>query len=208
LAQILKTLRDISKISPDILSGTVYVPVHIGTGLWSHKTRPINFTSVINNFGVKYTQTNNMHSLLHFLAALERSTYKVTMDWDGALSKSPWIGMVPFISASLWNGIANKALSTSPCLAMYKKLCTSSNIQHLCTSIPKTPPILGLNPALLATIPKNFPVPSDQSLLLSALEQSQQIVGTFLYIMSAIDNTMLMALNSLLANSKINHTVS
>ena len=49
--------------------------------LWKHKNRPINFTLLVDNFGVKYL--GKEHSL-HLKAALE-DKYKVNKHWYGKL---------------------------------------------------------------------------------------------------------------------------
>ncbi len=50
-------------------------------GLWYHKTRPILFTLVVNDFGVKYVNKSDVEHLLDSLQA----TYKLTADWEGDL---------------------------------------------------------------------------------------------------------------------------
>jgi hypothetical protein len=48
-------------------------------GLWSHKWRPVQFTLVVDDFGVKYVDEEHT---LHLKQTLEEN-YKVTMEWDG-----------------------------------------------------------------------------------------------------------------------------
>ena len=48
------------------------------TVLWTHNNRPINFTLVVDDFGVKYSGKEHA---LHLKAALEYK-YKVTTDWE------------------------------------------------------------------------------------------------------------------------------
>ena len=48
-------------------------------GLWTHKTRPISFTLVVDDFGVKYTREQDVH---HLMGALKRH-YEITDDWKG-----------------------------------------------------------------------------------------------------------------------------
>ena len=50
-------------------------------GLWKHNSRPINFTWVVDDFGVKYSGKDHA---LHLKASLE-TKYKVTTDWGGKL---------------------------------------------------------------------------------------------------------------------------
>jgi hypothetical protein len=48
-------------------------------GLWKHNTRPISFTLVIDDFGVKYVGEENTQHLLDTM----RQFYKCSCDWDG-----------------------------------------------------------------------------------------------------------------------------
>ncbi len=48
-------------------------------GLWKQDTRPISFSLVINNFGVKYVGKENAQHLLDTM----RHYYKCTCDWKG-----------------------------------------------------------------------------------------------------------------------------
>jgi hypothetical protein len=50
-------------------------------GLWRHVTRPIQFTLVVDNFGVQYLGAQHAH---HLIAALE-TDYTVSKDWTGGL---------------------------------------------------------------------------------------------------------------------------
>eukprot|EP00956_Cyclotella_meneghiniana_P024798 scaffold50421_cov81-Cyclotella_meneghiniana.AAC.3 len=56
-----------------------YFQSKIVAGLWSHKTRPIQFTLVVDDFGVKYVGKEHAD---HLLKTLEEH-YKVTSDWKG-----------------------------------------------------------------------------------------------------------------------------
>ena len=48
-------------------------------GFWTHTSRPIQFTLVVDDFGVKYTRKEDA---MHLLKAIEED-YKVTPDWEG-----------------------------------------------------------------------------------------------------------------------------
>ena len=48
-------------------------------GLWSHKGRPIQFTLVVDDFGVKYV--GKEHAL--YLKQTLKENYKVTLEWEG-----------------------------------------------------------------------------------------------------------------------------
>ena len=47
--------------------------------LWKHNSQKINFTLVVDDFGVKYLEKEHT---LHLKAAIE-DKYKVTTDWEG-----------------------------------------------------------------------------------------------------------------------------
>ena len=48
-------------------------------GLWKHNTRPIQFTLVVDNFGVKYIGDKHAH---HLQKVLEQH-YEIKCDWSG-----------------------------------------------------------------------------------------------------------------------------
>ena len=48
-------------------------------GLWKHNTRPIQFTLVVDNFGIKYTRKEDVE---HLKSVIELN-YTVTADWTG-----------------------------------------------------------------------------------------------------------------------------
>jgi endonuclease I len=49
--------------------------------LWRHDTKPVTFTLVVDDFGIKYSGKENAD---HLLDALKES-YEVTKDWAGKL---------------------------------------------------------------------------------------------------------------------------
>ena len=50
-------------------------------GLWTHKSCPISFTLVVDNFGVKYVAQEEVDHLITSI----KSTYSLTEDWTGNL---------------------------------------------------------------------------------------------------------------------------
>ena len=50
-------------------------------GLWKHITKPIQFTLVVDDFGVKYTNEQNFDHLVQTL----KKFYKITIDETGGL---------------------------------------------------------------------------------------------------------------------------
>lgn len=56
-----------------------YYQSQIIHGLWKHKWRPIVFTLVVDDFGVKFTGKEHAQHLMDVL----KKHYEVTEDWDG-----------------------------------------------------------------------------------------------------------------------------
>ncbi len=50
-------------------------------GLWYHESRPITFTLVVDDFGIKYENKDNAD---HLIASIKKD-YMLTKDWTGNL---------------------------------------------------------------------------------------------------------------------------
>ena len=49
-------------------------------GIWTHKTQPISFTLIVNDFGVKYVRKEHaMH-----LISIFKEHYEISEDWSGS----------------------------------------------------------------------------------------------------------------------------
>ncbi len=59
-----------------------YLDVPHTPGLWRHITWPIQFTLVVEDFGVKYTQKQDV---VHLLTILKKEFPAVLEDWEGKL---------------------------------------------------------------------------------------------------------------------------
>eukprot|EP00978_Attheya_sp_CCMP212_P026889 scaffold89249_cov35-Attheya_sp.AAC.1 len=99
-----------------------YAPAPITDGLWVHKSRPITFTLVVDDFGVKYTGREHA---LHLQQALE-STYKITTDWDGAL----------YIGITLKWDYANERVFLCVCVCVCNPASTTDNLCPMGGGIP------------------------------------------------------------------------
>ena len=62
-----------------------YYPSPRTPGLWFHETKPIAFTLVVDDFGIKYIKKEHID---HLLKAVEQR-YPVKVDWTG----SKYLGM-------------------------------------------------------------------------------------------------------------------
>ena len=53
----------------------------ITPGLWWHQTRPLQFSLVVDDFGMKYERQEDITHLLNALKII----HKISEDWDGKL---------------------------------------------------------------------------------------------------------------------------
>ena len=58
-----------------------YFEVAHTPGLWRHITRPITFSLVVDDFGVKYVHKNDANHLANSL----KNAYQLAKDWTGSL---------------------------------------------------------------------------------------------------------------------------
>ena len=58
-----------------------YYPVEFTPGLWRHRWRPVVFSLVVDDFGVKYVGRQHAE---HLIEALKQS-YSIKVDWEGTL---------------------------------------------------------------------------------------------------------------------------
>jgi hypothetical protein len=76
-------------------------------GLWYHKTRPITFTLVVDNFGVKYVNKDDVD---HLIASIIKD-YMLTKDWTGNLYcgiQLDWDYAGRTVDISIWGYIKKK----------------------------------------------------------------------------------------------------
>jgi hypothetical protein len=149
-------------------------------GLWMHTTRPITFTLVVGNFGVKYEQQEDVN---HLIAAL-KTKYTLTKDWTGNLYcgiKLNWDYNKRTLDISMPGYIVKQ-------LQRYKH-APPTRPQH-CPFYPQ---------------PKQYgstaqrPIKPDTSPPLSKedIKQVQRVIGSILYYAQAVDLTILMALSTI-----------
>jgi hypothetical protein len=85
-------------------------------GLWKHETRPLTFTLVVDDFGVKYKSKDDVD---HLIASI-KSTYKVTKDWT-----------VIDVAASPSIGITSTERLIHQCLDILKRNCRNTITRSL-----------------------------------------------------------------------------
>jgi hypothetical protein len=68
-----------NQLPQKLLSPVGYYPARHTMGMWLHKTRPIAFSLIVDDFSVKYMGKQHAD---HLRDALLRS-YELTTDWEG-----------------------------------------------------------------------------------------------------------------------------
>ncbi len=140
-------------------------------GLWYHESHPILFTLVVDNFGVKYVNKDDVDHLIKSI----RSTYtSISLAWDYA-ARTVDISMPGYIKKKLQE---------------YKHV-----VEKKGQSCPYTPAPKQYGSEAQA------PLPPDDSPLLDnvGIKRVQQIVSSILYYTQAVDMTVLMALSTIAA---------
>jgi hypothetical protein len=149
-------------------------------GLWYHDTRPLLFTLVVNDFGVKYINNNNVK---HFIACL-KLVYKLTEDWTGDLYCGialDWDCVNRTMDISLPGYIMNKIQEYGHLLPTRMQTC------------PYWLELKKFGMEAQAPLPPNDTPKLDAK----GIKRIQQIVGSILYYAQAVDMMVVMALSSI-----------
>jgi hypothetical protein len=159
-----------------------YRPVPHTPGLWTHDQRPITFSLVVDDFGVKYVGEEHVH---HLIKALQ-TIYKCTIDWKGEL----------YCGVTLkWDYIARTVEMSMPGYiekALHK-------FQHPIPTKPQHAPAPWERPIYGATTIAPKEADTSPPLDTTAINRMRQVVGTILYYARAVDPTMLTAVNDIAA---------
>ncbi len=159
-------------------------------GLWSHESRPIQFALCVDDFGVKYTNDEDVEHLKTALTAVNPETgkpmFEISVDMDGARFCGlfmDWDYDNHEVHVSI-PGYINNALKRF-------KHTTPDKPQH--QPYPHNPKQYGQK--------QQYSEPEDKSPLLGKEDKRfiQEVTGTFLFYARAVDPTMLVALSSLAA---------
>ena len=153
-------------------------------GLWSHEWRPIQFTLVVDDFGVKYVGEEHPQHLLKVL----QEHYKVTTEWTG----SRYIGITldwDYVKRRVhlsMPGYVDKALRqfqhakpTAPQHAPFPSMPINYGAQKQYAKTPSTSP------------------PLDHS----GKKFIQQVCGKFLFLGRAVDPTLLCPISAIASQS-------
>jgi hypothetical protein len=159
-----------------------YAPTVHTPGLWKHRTCPILFSLVVNNFGVKYMGKQHAD---HLFSALEQH-YEAATDWEGKLYCGltlDWDYKVRTINISMPGYVA---------AALHQ-------FQHKTPRQPCHTPLQWSQPIYGAKVQLTDPIDSTSKMTQDQTKLCQQVVGNFLFYACAVNTTMLHALNLLSA---------
>jgi hypothetical protein len=156
-----------------------YYPARRTPGLWIHKTRPISFTLVVDDFAVKYVGKQHAEHLRNALL----QTYELTTDWMATV----YSGMT-----FKWD-YKNRTCDISMPGYVSNVL---SKFQHEAPKHPQHTPLRYVTPVYVAntqyaTKDETPPLTAKQCLTI------QKVTGSVLYYAQAVDPTILMPLNDI-----------
>ena len=172
------------KIANDLLTKRIskagYHPCQFTPGLWKHVWRPITFTLVVDDFGVKFV---GKHHAQHLQKSLEEH-YDITVDWTGE----------KYVGISLKWDYDKRTLDTSVPGFVKNRL---HKFQHPLPPKPQHAPAKAA--PIIYGSKLQRPTPEDTSPPLSKenIKRIQEIVGSFAWYSRSTDPTMAATLSSL-----------
>ena len=175
-----------SKLLKERLAPHGYYEMPHTPGLWKHVTRPISFTLVVDDFGIKTVGDEHKE---HLLAAL-REEYTVEVDETGGL----YCGIK--LNWHYNNGIVDDRRYLDMAMPTYVAK-QREKYDHPRPSRPQDCPYA---PAPIKYgVESQTPAPIDDSPRVGPKEEKfvRQVVGSFLYYGRAVDPTILMSLSEL-----------
>ena len=177
-------LPQAGKIANDLLTKRLkaagYHKCQFTPGLWKHVWRPVTFTLVVDDFGIKFVGDNNANHLKNTL----QKFYDITVDWSGR----------KYVGISLKWDYQNRTLETSVPGFVQKAL---HQLQPPKPGKPQHAPA--------KAVPINYgakhkeAMPEDNSAQLSpeGIKRVQKAVGTFAWYSRATDPIMAKTLSSI-----------
>jgi hypothetical protein len=157
-----------------------YAPTTHTHGLWKHSTRPILFSLVVDDFGVKYVGKEHVDHLVKMLELY----YPISIDWKGGLYcgiKLDWDYTACTVDLSM-PGYVAKALH---------------HFQHPTPNQPYHSPAKWTAPQYGAKVQLTAPADLTEPMSNQQTTTLRQVVGKFLFYARAVDPTMLEPLNEL-----------
>jgi hypothetical protein len=147
-------------------------------GLWKHETRPISFSLVIDNFGVKYVGEENAQHLLQTV----QQYYKCSCDWKS----KRYCGLT-----IKWDYTGHKVP-----MQMYIKKALKC-FQHPPPQITAGPTALHVKKMYGVKVQHAKPEDNSSKLDKAGKKFNQEVTEVFLYLARAVDLTILTSLTAL-----------
>jgi hypothetical protein len=157
-----------------------YRPTHHTHGLWTHDSRPISLSLVVDDFRVKYVGHEHAE---HLMACINKN-YNISSDWNDCA----------YCGLTLNWDYKNRTVDLS--VPGYIK-ATLHKYQYAAPASPEhaphtwNPPIYGAKMQFVSD-EKISPTLSDKD-----VNKLQQLTGTLLYYARAVDPTLIMSINVL-----------
>jgi hypothetical protein len=170
------------------LSKDGYRPTTHTPGLWTHDTRPISFSLVVDDFGVKCDGREHAENLMTCI----KKKYNISGDWNGTA----------YCGLTLDWDCKNRTVDLS--MPGYSKAALHK-YQHPAPARPEhaphgwNPPMYGAKTQFVSD-PTTSPALSDKD-----VNKLQQLTRTLLYYTRAVDPTLIMPIN-MLASEQSNAT--
>jgi hypothetical protein len=154
----------------------------IPPGYWRHGWRPISFTLVVDDFGVKYTNKDNMEHLMNIL----KQDYEIDTNWEGTCCLDltlDWDYKQRKVHLSMPDYLGNALV----------------RFGHEPPTKPQMQPHPHTIPTYGATI--QYTEATDTFLAATKAEHKyiRQVIGVLLYYGRAVDSTILAGISSLAA---------
>ena len=170
----------VNKLLRERLAPHGYYEVAHTPGLWCHVSRPISFTLVVDDFGVKYVGKEHAQHLVDTL----KKYYKRTEDWTGDL----------YCGITLNWDYGNRTLDISLRGYINKVL---QQFEHKHPSKPQNCPFQP-NPPKYGKDAQDPLLPDNSELLnLNGIQKVKQVAGALLFYARAVDNTLLPGLSAI-----------
>jgi hypothetical protein len=149
-------------------------------GLWTHTTRPISFTLVVDYFGVKYEHKEDID---HLIAAI-KTKYKLTEDWSGNL----------YCGIKLNLDYDKRTLNIlMPGYILKQLQC----YKHASPTHPQHRPFYPQPKQHVSTAQQPIAPVTSPPFSKEDIKQVQCVIGSILYYTQAVDLTILMALSTI-----------
>jgi hypothetical protein len=157
-----------------------YAPCARTPGLWKHKTRPVTFTLVVDDFGIKYVGREHAN---HLLRCLERH-YQVSTDWEG----KRYCGIT--LTWDYKHGHVDLSMPGYVTDALHQ-------FQHSKPTRATDAPSPWTAPTYGVKVQMTKPADTTDAMTHQQTRHLQTVVGKFLYYQRAVDPTMQHALSTL-----------